>query len=238
MADSPPPVAPALSREVAAPFTSGLVLGRLARRLELDERSRIIEYRVQARSAAVLLAVELGCRVTVADPSAEVLERVRREAEAAGVQNRLSLLELDAGAPALPEGAFELAISAGRARPLATLAALVRPVLVPSKGRLVAVVAVRVGLAAQDMGPWERALGGALRTPQSELAELMRSGFEPEWAEALSETQLLELYGAGPAPPDEEAALVQSGPAGVSFVLVAGRRREPNEAPPPAGARG
>jgi hypothetical protein len=237
MADSPPPVAPALSTEVAAPFTTGLVLGRLARRLELDERSRIIEYRVQARSAGVMLARELGCRVTVADPSADVLARVRQEAEAAGVQNRLSLLELDAGAAALPEGAFELAISSGRARPLATLAALVRPVLVPSKGRLVAVVAVRVGPAAQDMGPWERALG-ALRTPQGELAELMRSGFEPEWAEALSETQLVELYGAGAAHPDEEAALVQSGPSGVSFVLVAGRRREPNEAPPPAGARG
>jgi len=238
MADSPPSAAPALPAETAAPFTTRLVLSRLARRMELDERSRIIEFRVQGRSAAVLLAQELGCRVTVADPSDEVLERVRLEADAAGVRGKVSLFQLDAGAPSLPEAAFELAICAGRVRPLATLATLVRPVLAPSKGRLAAVVAVRVGPAALDLGAWEQALGGALRTPQAELAELMRSGFEPEWAEALSETQLLELYGARAAPPDEEAALVHSGATGVSFVLVAGRRREPGEPPPPAGARG
>lgn len=237
MADSPPPAAPAFPLEAAAPFTTGTVLGRLARRLELDEGSRIIEFRVQERSAAVLLACELGCRVTVADPSKEVLQRVRLEAEAAGVGGKLSLLGLDAGAAALPQAGFELAISAGRVRPLGTLAALVRPVLVPSKGRLVTVVAVRVGSVRQDLGPWEAALGGALRSPQEELAEFMRSGFEPEWAEALSETQLVELYGGRPAPPAEEAALVQSGPSGVSFVLVAGRRQEPNEEPPPAGSR-
>ncbi len=238
MADSPPPAEQPLSPETGAPFTSGPVLNRLARRLDLDEGSRIIEFRVQGTSAAVLLARELGCRITVADPSSEVLRRVEREADAAGVRGRVTLLEVDAGAPSLPEAAFELAICAGRVRPLATLATLVRPVLVPSHGRLVAVVAARVGVASRDLGPWERALGGALRTPQEELAELMRSGFEPEWAEALSETQLVELYGARAGPAEEEAALVQSGPAGVSFLLVAGRRKEPNEAPPPAGARG
>jgi len=99
-------------------------------------------------------------------------------------------------------------------------------------------VAARVGLANRDLTVWERALGGALRTPQGELAELSRNGFEPEWAEALSESQLVELYGGKKAPPDEEAALVQSGAAGVSFVLVVGRRREPDESPPPARERG
>ncbi len=238
MPDSPPPAEKALSAETVAPFTTASVLGRLARRMNLDEGSRIVEFRVQGASAGVMLARELGCRVTVADPSGAVLQRVEVEAQTAGVLARVSLLEVDAGAPSLPEAGFELAICAARVRPLATLATLVRPVLVPSHGRLVAVVAARVGLATRDLGAWEHALGGALRTPQEELAELLRSGFEPEWAEALSETQLVELYGARAAPPDEEAALVQSGPAGVSFVLVAGRRREPNEAPPPAGARG
>lgn len=238
MADPPSPAEPAPSPETGAPFTTGTVLTRLARRLDLDQGSRIIEFRVQGSSAAVLLARVLGCRVTVADPSAEVLARVEREAEAAGVLGQVSLLEVDAGAPSLPEAAFELAICPGRVRPLATLATLVRPVLVPSHGRLAAVVAVRVGLATRDLGAWEQALGGVLLSPQAELAELMRSGFEPEWAEALSETQLVELYGARAAPPEEEAALVQSGPAGVSFALVAGRRKEPNEVPPPAGARG
>ena len=95
-----------------------------------------------------------------------------------------------------------------------------------------------MGRAPGDLGPWERALGGPLRLPQVELGELLRSGFEPEWAEALSEAQLLEIYGARPAPPDEEAALVQAGSSGVSLVLVSGRRREPNEKPPAARDRG
>jgi hypothetical protein len=226
------------SPETFAPFTTSVVLSRLARRMDLDEGSRVIEFRVQGRSAAVLLARGIGCHVTVADPSADVLQRVQKEAEDAGVESLLSVLEVDAGAPSLPAGVFALAICAGRLRPLATLAAIVRPVLIPSKGMLAAVVAARVGVATRDLGAWEHALGGPLRSPQAELAELMRSGYEPEWAEALSETQLVELYGARAAPAEEEAALVQLGPAGVSFVLVAGRRREPNEAPPPAGSRG
>jgi hypothetical protein len=233
MADSPPPAAQVLPPETAAPFTTESVLGRLARRVELDEGSRVIEYGVQGRSAAVLLSRESGCRITVAHSSGEVLERVRLEAAAAGVLGRLSLIE-SAEPASLPEAAFELVICAGRLRPLGPVATLLRRVLVPSRGRLAAVVAARVGVATRDLGAWERALGGALRTPQAELAELSRNGFEPEWAEALSETQLVELYGARAAPPEEEAALVQSGPAGVSFVLVVGRRQEPSEVPPPA----
>jgi hypothetical protein len=148
-------------------------------------------------------------------------------------------VELDAMST-LPISAagFELAIAPKRELSVASLATLLRPLLVPSRGRLAAVVAARVGLASRDLAVWERALGGVLRTPQGELAELSRNGFEPEWAEALSESQLVELYGSKKAPPDEEAALVQSGAAGVSFVLVVGRRREPNESPPAARERG
>jgi hypothetical protein len=224
--------------EPRAPFTTGSVLRRLARRLELDETSRIVEFGVVGKSAGVLLARELGCRATVAEASSELLEGVRAEAEAAGVLGQLVLLQVDAGAPSIPAEAFELAITGGRVGALAPLARLLRPALVPSHGRLAAVVAARVGLVPRDLGPWEKALGSSLRTPQAELAELVHSGFEPEWAEALSEAQLVELYGAHPAPADEEAALVQSGPSGVSFVLVAGRRREPNERPPAARDRG
>jgi hypothetical protein len=237
MADSPPPVAQPPLPETGAPFTTESVLGRLSRRVELDEGSRVLEYGVQGRSGAVLLARECGCRITVTHPSGEVLERVRLEAEGAGVLGRLSLIESTEPA-SLPEMAFDLVLCAGRAAPLGPLATLLRRVLVPSRGRLAAVVAARVGVATRDLGAWERALGAALRTPQAELAELSRSGFEPDWAEALSETQLVELYGARAAPAEEEAALVQSGPAGVSFVLVVGRRQEPSEAPPPARERG
>jgi hypothetical protein len=239
MAETPASAPPSLSTETAAPFTTQSVLSRLARRLELDEGSRVLEFGVHGQSAGVLIARECGCRFTVADRSRDVLERVRAEADAAGVVSRLTAFELDATpARSLPDAGFDLAISPKREMPVAPLATLLRPLLVPSRGRLAAVVAARVGLATRDMGPWELALGGSLRTPQGELAELMRTGFEPEWAEALSESQLLELYGARKAPAEEEAALVQSGPAGLSFVLVVGRRREPNEAPPPARERG
>jgi hypothetical protein len=237
MSDTPPTAAQALSPETAAPFTTESVLGRLARRLELDEDSSVLEFRVRGRSAAVLLAKACGCHITVADASGDVLERTRQEAEAAGVGNRLSVLKVVEGM-ALPEAGFDLALSAVRVSPLGQLATLLRPVLVASRGRLAAVVAARVGLAIRDLGVWEKALGGPLRSPQAELAELSRNGFEPELAEALSETQLVELYGARAAPPEEEAALVQSGPAGVSFVLVVGRRQEPSEAPPPARHHG
>lgn len=239
MADSPSPAAPPFSPETAAPFTTESTLARMARRLELDEDSRVLEFGLHGRSSGVLLARACGCRFTVADRSSEALERVRVEAEAAGVAGRLTTLALDeALTPSVPGVAFDLAIAPKREMPLAVLAARLRPLLLPSQGRLAAVVAARVGVAARDLAPWERALGGALRTPQAELAELMRNGFEPEWAEALSEPELVELYGARAAPPEEEAALVQAGPSGVSFVLVVGRRREPNESPPPARERG
>ncbi len=238
MAETPPLAAPPLSAETAAPFTTQGVLSRLARRLELDESSRVFEFGVHGQSAGVLLARECGCRLTVADRSREALDRVRAEAEAAGVGARLTAFELDGTeAPSLPDTGFDLAISPKREMAVSPLAALLRPALLPSRGRIAAVVAARVGLANRDMSAWERALG-PLRTPQAELAELARAGFEPEWAEALSEPQLLELYGSHKGPPDEEAALVQSGPAGLSFVLVVGRRREPNESPPPARERG
>jgi protein-L-isoaspartate O-methyltransferase len=235
----PPPAPPAATPpEAVAPFSTKSVLGRLGRRLELDEGSRVLEFGVLGLSAGVLLAESVGCHVTVADSSALTLERVRAQAEAAGVGKGLSLLQVDGASPSFPQATFELAICAGRARALAPLAALLRPVLLPSQGRLVAVVAVRVGVQTRDLSLWERALGAPLLGPQAQLAELARAGFEPEWAEALSEAQLLETYGGKTAAPDEEAALVQSGPAGISFMLVAARRREPDEEPPPARERG
>jgi hypothetical protein len=238
MAESPTPPAPSLPPDAAAPFTTESVLSRLARRLELDEGSCVLEFGVHGKSAGVVLARECGCRFTVVDRSGEALAQVRTEAEAAGVARRMSEVVLDAVSMTSLAGTFDLALSPKREMPLAPLATLLRPLLLPSRGRVAAVVAARVGLATRDLGPWERALGAPLRTPQAELAELTRNGFEPEWAEALSEPQLVELYGARQAPPEEEAALVQAGPAGVSFVLVVGRRREPNEAPPPARERG
>lgn len=238
MADPPTDRAAPPSPETTAPFTTEAVLARLGRRLELDEASRILEFRVRGPSAAVLLAQAQGCRITVADPSPEVLDGVQREADAAGVLHRLTLLRVDAAAPALPPASFDVALAVERVSSLTPLAKLLRPALVPSEGRLVAVVAARVGLARRDLSAWEQALGAPLRSPQVELTELMHNGFEPEWAEALSEAELLQLYGARQAPAGEEAALVQLGPAGLSFVLVAGRRREPGESPPPARDRG
>jgi hypothetical protein len=229
---------PHATAEPRAPFTQGPVLGRLARRLELGGRSRLLEFGVAGKSAAVLLAAELGCRITVADASREELDRIRAEAEVAGVRGLLTPMAIDAQSPSLPADAFDLAIAGARTRALGPLARLLRPALLPSRGHLAAVVAARVGTAERDLAAWERVLGAPLRSPQAELAELYRCGFEPELAEALSEAELVELYGVQPAPPDEEAALVQSGPAGVSFVLVAGRRAEPNERPPAARDRG
>jgi len=231
---SPPEPVP----ESRSPFTSGGVMARLARRLELDGRSRVLEFGVTGRSAAVLLAAEVGCRISVADPSREALERVRAEAEAAGVRGLLTPMSVDGAAPSLPAGTFDLAVAGDRVAALGPLARLLRPALLPSRGRLTAVVAARVGTAARDLSAWEQALGAPLRSPQAELAELDRAGYEPEWAEALGESQLVELYGAQPAVADEEAALVQTGPSGVTFLLVAGRRREPDERPPAARDRG
>ena len=238
MADPPADSTETLAADTAAPFTTEPVLSRLGRRLELEEDSRVLEFRVRGPSAAVQLARDIGCRITVADASSEVLDRVQLEADAAGVLKRLTLLPLNGQAPALPEAAFELAIAGQRVSALGPLAAQLRPTLLPSRGRLVAVVAARVGVARRDLAAWEQALGGPLRSPQAELAELMRGGFEPEWAEALSEPELVQLYGAGPASAAEEAALVAVGPSGLSFLLVVGRRREPDEVPPVARDRG
>jgi len=238
MANPPQPTVEAPSPDSRAPFTAASVLARAGRRLELDEDSRVLEFRVQGPSAAVLLAQATGCRITVADVSKEVLERVQLEADAAGVLHRLTLLTLVGEPPALPAEAFDVALSASRAAQLAEVATQLRPVLVPSKGRLLAVVAVRVGLARRDLAAWEKAFGAPLRPAQTELLEMTKHGFEPEWMETLSEAEVVQRYAAAAAHPGEAAALAQLGPAGLSFALVAGRRREPNEAPPPARDRG
>ena len=238
MADPPADSTETQAADAAAPFTTEPVLSRLGRRLELEEDARVLEFRLSGPSAAVQLARDIGCRVTVADASLEVLERVRLEAEAAGVLKQLTLLPLNGTPPSLPEAAFDLAIAGQRVSALGPLATQLRPSLFPGRGRLVAVVAARVGVARRDLTAWEQALGGPLRSPQAELAELMRAGFEPEWAEALSEAELVQRYGAAPASAAEEAALMDVGPSGLSFLLVAGRRREPDEVPPPARDRG
>src|SRR5271165_4883972 len=100
MADPPAETAATRPPETAAPFTSEPVLARLGRRLELDDTSRVLEFRVRGPSAAVLLARDIGCRISVADASREALERVKLEADAAGVLHRLTLLAVDAVAAA------------------------------------------------------------------------------------------------------------------------------------------
>jgi hypothetical protein len=85
---------------------------------------------------------------------------------------------------------------------------------------------------------WERHWGLTLRTPQELLATLPGAGYEPDFAETLGLDEMEALYGAAPDALAEEAALHRAGAAGVSFALVAGRRREPDEKPRPSRDRG
>jgi len=215
-----------------APFCRPSVVGRLVRRLDLPEGAEVLEWGVRNGSTAAELCA-LRMSVTLVEPDEAALDRALQS-----VRESVTAVRADRPPEALA-GRFALVILHGRDALGDQVAVAAREFLAP-EGRVAFVRPVRVllrpppGLVEQ----WERHWKLTLRTPQELLASLPAAGYEPDFAEALSLDEMDALYGAAPEAMAEEAALYRAGAAGISFALVSGRRREPDEKPRPSRDRG
>lgn len=214
------------------PFCRDSVVSRLVRRLELPEKSEVLEWGVARGSTAATL-VNLGMSVTLVEPDEQALDRVL---QATRVEVNAVKAERP---PAAMAGRFALVLLHARDALGDEVATAAREFLAP-EGRVAFVRPVKVllrpppGLVEQ----WERHWGHPLRTPQELLSALPASGYEPDFSEALGSDEMDALYGAAPDELAEEAALYRAGAAAISFAIAVGRRRESDEKPRPSRDRG
>jgi len=215
-----------------APFRRASVVSRLVRRLELPAGSEVLEWGVAHGSTAATL-VKQGMKVTLVEADEEALDRVLQETRV-----EVNAVRADRP-PAAMADRFALVLLHGRDALGDEVASTAREFLAP-EGRLAFVRPVKVllrpppGLVEQ----WERHWGHTLRTPQELLAAFPASGYEPDFSEALGIDEMDGLYDAAPDELAEEAALYRAGAAAISFAIVVGRRREPDEKPRPSRDRG
>ncbi|MGZ6140244.1 MAG: hypothetical protein ACXWLA_06200 [Myxococcaceae bacterium] len=221
-----------LGSDPRAPFCRPSVIARLVRRIELPPGSEVLEWGVAQGSAAVTLA-RLGMGVTLVEPDEAALDRVLQ-----GVRVQVNAVRAERPPEALA-GRFSLVVLHARDALGDDVAATAREFLAP-EGRVSFVRPVRVLLRPPPglLEQWERHWGVTLHTPQELLASLPRSGYEPDFAETLGMDEMEALYGAAPDALAEEAALYRAGAAAISFAMVTGRRREPDEKPRPSRDRG
>jgi hypothetical protein len=215
-----------------APFCRPSVVSRLVRRLDLAAGAPVLEWGVARGSTAATLT-EHELSVTLVEPDESALERVLQ-----GVRAEVAAVRADRP-PAALAGRFALVLLHAREALGEDVARTAREFLAP-EGRVVFVRPVRVLFhpPPAQLEQWERHWGLALRTPQEILASLPEAGYEPDFAETLGPDEMDALYDAAPDELAEEAALYRAGAAAISFALVAGRRREPDEKPRPSRDRG
>lgn len=215
-----------------APFCRPSVIARLIRRLELPAGMEVLEWGVARGSTAATLA-KAGLNVTLVEPDEPALEQALQ-----GVRTEVTALRADRP-PAALAGRFALVLLHARDALGDDVATVAREFLAP-EGRVVFVRPVRVLLRPPPglVERWERHWGLTLRTPQQLLASLPAAGYEPDLAETLGIDEMDALYVAAPDAMAEETALYRSGGAAISFAMVTGRRREPDEKPRPSRDRG
>jgi len=215
-----------------APFCRASVAQRLIRRLELPPAAEVLEWGVAHGTVAPALA-RMGMAVTLVEPDEAALDRAMRD-----VRAEVNAVKADRP-PATMVGRFALVLLHGRDALGDSPASVAREYLAP-EGRVAFVRPVKVllrpppGLVEQ----WEKHWGKPLRTPQELLAAFPAAGYEPDFAETLGIEEMDALYAGAPDGMAEEAALYRAGAAAISFALVVGRRREPDEKPRPSRDRG
>jgi len=215
-----------------APFCRPSVVSRLVRGLELPEQTEVLEWGVAHGSMAGTLA-GLGMRVTLLEADEAALDRTLQ-----GVRAEVNAVRADRP-PATLAGRFALVFIHGRDSLGEDVAAQARELLA-SDGRVAFARPVKTLLRPPPglIEQWEKHWGLTLRTPQEWLSVFPRAGYEPDFAETLGLEEMDALYAAAPEAMAEEAALYRAGAAPITFALIAGRRREPDEKPRPSRDRG
>lgn len=227
------------------PFAREDVYRRVARTAQLEKGSRILELSAGAQSGALWLALSMGCDGTVCVEDDETASALTKASGALG--NRFTVRKGSFASAGLPKNEFNaILVFARRQAPLEGLVSALRPLLALN-GRLCIGYPVKVGITphAEQVGHWEKELKEPLRQPKELLGALVNAGFEPEWVETLSSSELDALYRAKteaePAfakDPENTLHRQHGGRAGVTYGFAVARRREPGERPPKSRDRG
>ncbi len=228
---------------------------RIARLCTVGPGSHVLALQTGPGRTPRILAREYGCTVLCVDedPAALALltERSKGEGVAARVETRAGTFE----SIGLKEAEFDAVVAEGLHWKLGEAAAALRQVLVPN-GRFAVTVPCRVGISAPQsvLDFWSQRLGYALSTPADQMQVIERAGYEPLACEAMPDAPWDEHYRVLEtglpklsSPEDEPLARTvrreidvfrrEGGRQSVTYALVVARRKEPNEAPPPARTR-
>ncbi|QSQ15061.1 SAM-dependent methyltransferase [Myxococcus landrumensis] len=235
-------------------FSSDDATRRFAKVAQLEPGSRVLVLGCGGdASAALVLAREMGCTVIAADTDESMVATLRDRVRHQGLSDRIEARGVTLDALGFVDGWLDAILIQGRVLyPLRATLANLRPLLA-RRGRLGMTFPVRVGRvlpkAASEL--WERRLGAPLLQPREMLQTLEMSGFEPESAETLHDSELDDYYreveaslrptsGAQASALREELALHResNGKASVSYAFLVGRRKEPGEKPPASRDRG
>ena len=227
-------------------------LKRLVRALDVQPGERVLLLGAGDGTSLRVLARDAGANVTAVewDPKlvAALEARVRDEA----LSGRVTVRQGDGSG--LPSQGFESVLVDTLPPPgsLTDFTAKLRELLVVN-GRLGITLPVAVGLTTQEpvQAFWSGELGTPLQRPAATLGLIEKSGYEPQWAESLSDELMAEYYrlldeqaqNAEPAVAErakKAIELFRTGPGrtGASHAMLVARRREPGEKPPPARTAG
>jgi ubiquinone/menaquinone biosynthesis C-methylase UbiE len=227
----------------------------MAQLARLGSSSKVLDLGCGTGSVSLLIAQDFGCTVVAADNDAEALDSLTRQLRSQALDGRVETLKIDFAQLTFADGEFDLVLAPGKGiYSFAEAAVKLRRYLAP-RGRLLVCQPVRV--SAQVAAPlatfWEKKLGTPLQLPRELLLALAKAGYDPEGIEALSESELQDVYRnleqkAAKLPKDDpaRAALLEqvqlhrahNGRSTVSFACAVARRKEPGEKPPPARDRG
>lgn len=240
-----------LPTDLRRAFSSDSALRRLAKTAHWGADSKILD--LSGGASCLFLAKELGCSVVVADVDAEAISAMKERVASKALQDRITFTALSSW-DKLPfkEGQFDGIVAIGRVMmPLEQAAVAYRPLLA-AQGRLVVTYPAKVGRVSveQSMSHWQERLGEPLVLPKQCLGAIEKHGYEPEVAEAMSESELDDYYReveavltrlgakapAAAAGLKSEVALFRElhPRAGYTLALFGVRRKEPGEPPPPS----
>ena len=93
--------------------TSPEKIRRLGETLALGPESRVLDVAAGRGGPALLLAREFGCRITCVERAPEFTAAARGRVEAAGLQDRIEVVEADAAAVEYDHGAYDAVLCLG-----------------------------------------------------------------------------------------------------------------------------